>query len=108
MITWDGPAYVARTARIHDSVRLGEGCVIGDHAIIGPGVVVGDRATVGPYARVWVRATIGPEAKVGRWAVVGPYAKVGAGVSICDGERVPVAWVEEKPKGFGLASPDVR
>lgn len=65
MIRAPGMPAVDPTARVHESVRLGPGALVGAHAIVGPGCVLEAYAVVGPHT------TLGAECHVHPFVVVG-------------------------------------
>ncbi|HEX4752873.1 MAG TPA: DapH/DapD/GlmU-related protein [Solirubrobacterales bacterium] len=65
-----------------EGVRVGEGVLIGGHAIIHAGVEIGDGARIGDHAQIRDRAKIGPGATIGSFSSVDPGVEVGARASV--------------------------
>lgn len=63
-------------------VRIGEGVLIGGHAIIHAGVKIGHGARVGDHAQIRDRAKVGAGATVGSFTSVDPGVEIGARVSV--------------------------
>ncbi|MEQ8279961.1 MAG: DapH/DapD/GlmU-related protein [Deltaproteobacteria bacterium] len=72
-------------------VTIGEGCLIGAHAILLPGSTIGhdarieSGAIVGEDARVGVQAVVGAGARLGQEVDLGSYTSVGAGAIVAQG-----------------------
>lgn len=75
-------------------VTIGEGCLVGAHAILLPGSTVGHDARIEPGAivgedvRVGVAAAVGQGARLERDVDLGSYTAVGAGATISEGVKV--------------------
>jgi UDP-2-acetamido-3-amino-2,3-dideoxy-glucuronate N-acetyltransferase len=76
------PSDVAPGLLLGDEVEIGEGVVIGGHAIIHPGVRIGAGARVGDHAQIRDRARIGAGALVGSFTSVDPEVVIGDRASI--------------------------
>jgi acetyltransferase-like isoleucine patch superfamily enzyme len=63
-------------------VKIGEGVLIGGHAVIHAGVEIGEGARIGDHAQLRDRARIGPGTTIGSYSCVDPGVVVGARVSI--------------------------
>lgn len=76
------PSDVAPGLLLGDDVEIGEGVIIGGHAIIHSGVRIGAGARVGDHAQIRDRARIGAGALVGSFTSVDPEVVIGDRVSI--------------------------
>jgi acetyltransferase-like isoleucine patch superfamily enzyme len=76
------PSDLAPGLLIGDKVTIGEGVLIGGHAVIHSGVRIGAGARVGDHSQVREGATIGAGSTVGSYVSVDPGVVVGERVSI--------------------------
>lgn len=76
------PSDLAPGLLLGAGVRIGDGVMIGGHAIIHAGVTIGDGARVGDHAQIRDEATIGPGATVGSLSSIDPGVVLGARASV--------------------------
>jgi UDP-2-acetamido-3-amino-2,3-dideoxy-glucuronate N-acetyltransferase len=76
------PSDLAPGLLLGEDVEIGEGAIIGGHAIIHSGVRIGAGARVGDHAQIRDRAKIGPGATIGSYTSVDPEVEVGARTSV--------------------------
>ena len=76
------PSDLAPGLLLGAGVTIGEGVMIGGHAIIHAGVTIGDGARVGDHAQIRDGARIGPGATIGSLSSVDPDVVVGARASV--------------------------
>ena len=76
------PSDLAPGLLIGDKVQIGEGTLIGGHAIIHSGVRIGAGARVGDHAQIRDGAVIGAGSTVGSYVSVDPGVEIGERVSI--------------------------
>ena len=76
------PSDLAPGLLLGAGVTIGDGVLIGGHAIIHAGVTIGDGARVGDHAQIRDRATIGPGATVGSLSSIDPGVVLGARASV--------------------------
>ncbi len=62
---------IHRTALISPNAELGDGVVVGEHAVIRDGVRIGDGVEIGPHALVEGKTTIGAGTKIFHCAAIG-------------------------------------
>lgn len=73
---------VAPTARVHCTARLGEGCLVLDHAIVSADVRVGDYVLCHANVLLGHDTTVGDHAVVESFAFTGGFAEIGAGATL--------------------------
>ena len=76
------PSDLAPGLLLGAGVTIGDGVMIGGHAIIHAGVTIGDGARVGDHAQIRDGAQIGPGATIGSLSSVDPDVVVGARASV--------------------------
>jgi acetyltransferase-like isoleucine patch superfamily enzyme len=76
------PSDLAPGLLLGAGVTIGEGVMIGGHAIIHAGVTIGDGARVGDHAQIRDGATIGPGATVGSLSSIDPGVVLGTRASV--------------------------
>ena len=84
-----------RTAFVHETAKIGAGCIIEPGAVIGREAIVGDGTTIAPGAVVGYRGVIGSDCYIGPNSTV-THALVGDRVIIHAGARIG-------QDGFGFA-----
>lgn len=99
------------------TISLGEGCLIGAHAVVlggasiahdarvGAGALIAQDARIGFAASIAARAVIGERAEVGSYAVIGAGAVIGEGAHV--GERARVLPGSTVPPGRKIAEREV-
>lgn len=87
--------YIAASAHIEESARIGHGCRIDPGAVIGENAVVGDACWIGANVVVGPSVTIGNESRVGANSTL-QYCEIGSGVIIHPGACIG-------QDGFGFA-----
>lgn len=86
---------IAATARIHDTAKIGSGCVIQDYAVIGANVEIGADTWIEPHAVVSDGTKIGAKCRIGPHVSIS-HALIGDNVRIYGGARIG-------QDGFGFA-----
>lgn len=76
------PSELAPGLLLGSGVEIGEGVLIGGHAIIHSGVRIGDGARIGDHAQVRDGARIGAGSTIGSFTSVDPGVEVGDRVSV--------------------------
>jgi acetyltransferase-like isoleucine patch superfamily enzyme len=76
------PSELAPGLLLGSGVEIGEGVLIGGHAIIHSGVRIGDGARIGDHAQVRDGARIGAGSTIGSFTSVDPGVEVGERVSV--------------------------
>jgi acetyltransferase-like isoleucine patch superfamily enzyme len=76
------PSELAPGLLLGAGVEIGEGVLIGGHAVIHAGVTIGDGARIGDHAQVRDGARIGAEATVGSLSSVDPGVRIGDRASV--------------------------
>jgi len=76
------PSDLAPGLLLGAGVTIGDGVMIGGHAIIHAGVRIGDGARVGDHAQIRDEAVIGPGATVGSLSSIDPGVVLGARASV--------------------------
>lgn len=76
------PSDLAPGLLLGAGVTIGDGVMIGGHAIIHAGVTIGDGARVGDHAQIRDEAKIGPGATVGSLSSIDPGVVLGARASV--------------------------
>jgi acetyltransferase-like isoleucine patch superfamily enzyme len=76
------PSDLAPGLLLGDDVLIGEGTIIGGHAIIHPGVRIGAGARIGDHAQVRDGARIGAGTTIGSFTSVDPGVEIGDRTSI--------------------------
>lgn len=76
------PSNLAPGLLLGAGVTIGDGVMIGGHAIIHAGVAIGDGARVGDHAQIRDGATIGAGATVGSLSSIDPGVVLGARASV--------------------------
>ena len=109
-------AVVHPTARVHPSVRLGEGAfvaagailqpdvVIGPHAIVNTGATIDHDCVVGPCAHVAPGAHLAGDVTIGEGSLIGIGACVTPGVNIGDWAIVGAGAAVVRDLGAGLTA----
>jgi acetyltransferase-like isoleucine patch superfamily enzyme len=76
------PSDLAPGLLLGAGVTIGDGVMIGGHAIIHAGVTIGDGARIGDHAQIRDGAAIGPGATVGSLSSIDPDVVLGARASV--------------------------
>ena len=78
------PGTLSRPIEHSETVSIGDGCVIGPHAVIYAGSTIGRRVLVGDHASIREGCSIGDNVVVGRHVTVNYDVSIGAGTKIMD------------------------